>query len=859
MDSLLTPVAAAARIRGADVYDQFMVDDGLGRSSGPPLVSIGIPVRNGAEFLAEALESVLAQDYAHFEVVICDNDSGDATADIARYYAAGDPRIRYLHNGSDLGFLGNFKRVLEESHGTYFTWLAHDDLLLHPSYVSTLVAYLQSHRDVVACSTAFQLSAFELAASPEIKSFPELAPARWPASRSELFRWPHGWIDLTIYGMFRREALAGVPIRERYYKGRPHIFWWETDLLTELSGAGRVVALPECMRFYRRLTSSAGTKVVSEVSTYDLFRLGLAIKAILLSRALHLPVPLRERLPLLATTFGNLFRANLRQPYDHRRETRALEEQVALLKRVEKERAALIRLLDRVIGERRQEIAARGLEAPPEEPVGEAPPLPERGPRRPRGQGSWRSFFEPPKESQIRYYQDLGGRLQQLRERCEFQERAIDQLHSEAAALLEVLERERRGAAGPLVTVGMPVYNGEEYLAAAIESVLFQDCRDLELLIVDNASEDRTAAIARSYADRDPRIRYVRNEENIGFLPNFRRALDLAEGRYFTWLAHDDELSDPSYLSTVTGYLEQNPDVVCCHTAFFLLDNEVPGSRQVMSFPEIAPGRSWPEARRALFRWPHGWLDSTVYGVFRREELAAVPFPEWTYKGRPHIFCWEMDVLTALSAAGRIVALPECLRSYRLSSVSVGKKIGESVSSFDLLVLGMRMKLILIRRALQMPGGRLDRGLLVATVLANLFRANLRQPYDHRTVLAQREKELSLLEKTAAERARLIDFLQSEIAARHRIVVDKGLVGEQDEAPRTAPELPQAPAVQPFDGGRNLMTDFFTPLTENQVRRLYELNEKIGRLREVCEQQAAAIETLTAEADHWLQRMHSPR
>ena len=455
-----------------DVYDQSMVNDVRGPGSNLPLVSIGIPVRNGASFLAEALESVIAQDYPNLEVVICDNGSQDATGDIARHYAAADPRFRYMDNGADLGFLGNFKKVLEESHGTYFTWLAHDDLLLHPSYLSTLVAYLEAHRDVVVCSTAFQLSSFELAGDPEIKSFPELAPARWPEGRRELFRWPHGWIDLTIYGVFRREALAAVPIRERLYKGRPHIFWWETDLLTELSVAGRIVALPECMRFYRRLTDSAGTKVVGEVSTWDLFRLGTVSEGDHAGPGAEPAGAAREKLPLLATALGNLFRANLRQPYDHRREVRALEKQVAELRRVEAERASLIRLLDRVIAERRLEISEHRLKAPPVEPVGEAPSMPDRKLRRPGPHGRLRSFFVPPQQSHVEYYRILSRQMQGLRERCEFQQHAIELLHREAAAALEVLDRHGAASANPLVSVGMPVYNGEDHLAAAISSVL---------------------------------------------------------------------------------------------------------------------------------------------------------------------------------------------------------------------------------------------------------------------------------------------------------------------------------------------------------------------------------------------------
>jgi glycosyltransferase involved in cell wall biosynthesis len=841
-----------------------MGNDGPG--SDPPLVSIGVPVRNGADHLAEALESVVAQDYPNLEVIVCDNGSQDDTAAIARRYASVDPRFRYIDNGRDLGFLGNFRRTLQESRGTYFTWLAHDDLLLHPSYVSTLVAYLQSHRDVVACFTAFQLSAFELAGAPEIKSFPEMAPGLWPGSRRELFRWPHGWVDLTIYAMFRREELARTPIREHLYRGRPHIFWWETDLLTRLSGAGRIVALPECLRFYRRSTVSAGTKVVSEVSTFDLLRLGLKIKSILLARALTLPVPARERLPIVLTALGNIPRANLRQPYDHRREVRTLERELARLESVEAERSDLIRLLTRVVAERRREVAERGLGQPPGPP---APPPPAFEPvenvAASNRVGGFRSFFTPPRQSDVEYYQSLSRRMAGLRRKCEQQLQLIDKLHAEAASLLTILEPSAfpEHAGIPLVTVGMPVYNGEEYLEAAVTSALGQDYPNFEVLIVDNASEDATEEISRRFAEKDPRVRYVRNDSNVGFLPNFRRALELASGEYFTWLAHDDELSDPAYLATTVGYLEQNPDVACCHTAFNLLDNELPGSREVMTFPELSPERRWPAVRRALFRWPHGWLDSTVYGVFRRQALLDVPFPDWTYRSKPHIFCWEMDVLTTLSGKGRIVALPDCLRSYRLASSSVGKQIGESVSSFDLLVLGLRMKLLLLRKALRQPAGRLERVGLLATTGGNLFRANFRQPYDHRTVLNQREKELALLQQTAAERAELLEFLRGEIAARRDIVISKGLAtAETDLLPDGAEANPQVPDVPPGAARArrpNPVAGFFKPLSAQQVRRLYELNEQIGSFRLICERQAADIDLLSAEAGRWLQLMHGRR
>src|SRR5687767_11546152 len=121
------------------------------------------------------------------------------------------------------------------------------------------------------------------------------------------------------------------------------------------------------------------------------------------------------------------------------------------------------------------------------------------------------------------------------------------------------MERVNRTA---LASIGMPVYNGAEHVADALESALAQDYPNLEVVVCDNASEDETESICRRIAQRDERVRYLRSPTNIGLLPNFRRARDEARGVYFTWLGHDDLLSDRTYISTTVGYLEAHPDVV---------------------------------------------------------------------------------------------------------------------------------------------------------------------------------------------------------------------------------------------------------------------------------------------------------
>src|SRR5258708_40095698 len=99
----------------------------------------------------------------------------------------------------------------------------------------------------------------------------------------------------------------------------------------------------------------------------------------------------------------------------------------------------------------------------------------------------------------------------------------------------------------PRVSVAVPVFNGEKYVAEAVESILTQTYRDLEVILCDNGSTDRTEGICREYAGRDSRVRYSRNEVNRGIHRNFSRGAELARGEYFMWLAHDDKLA-PGFL-----------------------------------------------------------------------------------------------------------------------------------------------------------------------------------------------------------------------------------------------------------------------------------------------------------------------
>lgn len=124
-----------------------------------------------------------------------------------------------------------------------------------------------------------------------------------------------------------------------------------------------------------------------------------------------------------------------------------------------------------------------------------------------------------------------------------------------------------------MVTVGVPVYNGQRYLARALDSLLAQTFDDFEIVLCDNASEDRTAEICAAYAARDPRIRFHRNPQNLGLVRNFNRTFELAKGKYFKWASHDDWHARESLELTVKA-LEANPDAALCGTGVSIVDED---------------------------------------------------------------------------------------------------------------------------------------------------------------------------------------------------------------------------------------------------------------------------------------------
>src|SRR3981081_3468078 len=113
---------------------------------------------------------------------------------------------------------------------------------------------------------------------------------------------------------------------------------------------------------------------------------------------------------------------------------------------------------------------------------------------------------------------------------------------------------------GPVVSIGMPVYNGEGFVRQALESILIQDYLNFELIISDNASTDATSKICGG-TPTGTRVRYVRNETNLGASPNHKRVFEMGTGDYLKWAAHDDECL-PTFLSRCMSVFGEAPQSV---------------------------------------------------------------------------------------------------------------------------------------------------------------------------------------------------------------------------------------------------------------------------------------------------------
>lgn len=206
----------------------------------------------------------------------------------------------------------------------------------------------------------------------------------------------------------------------------------------------------------------------------------------------------------------------------------------------------------------------------------------------------------------------------------------------------------------PTISIGLPVYNGERYLEKAIKSILEQTWSDFELIICDNASTDRTEAISTEYAQKDKRVKYHRNPENLGAARNFNLAVELAVGKYFKWMAHDDFI-DPSYLEECMKIYEADPEVVLVYPKTLDVDeNDNVLGQKDFKLHERDPR---PDVR---FRYQICIEHScyAVFGLMKTEQLKSTPMIG-SYVASDRV------LLALFSLMGRMYEIPKDLYYHR--------------------------------------------------------------------------------------------------------------------------------------------------------------------------------------------------
>jgi glycosyltransferase involved in cell wall biosynthesis len=210
-------------------------------------------------------------------------------------------------------------------------------------------------------------------------------------------------------------------------------------------------------------------------------------------------------------------------------------------------------------------------------------------------------------------------------------------------------------ASGPLVSVGVPVFNGEAFLEDAIRSTLAQTLDDLELILCDNASQDRTPEICRDYAARDPRIHYFRNPRNLGAAANYNLTFNHARGRYFKWLAHDDRMR-PSFLAKTFRLLEERPDAVLCNTIISYID--AAGAQIGLYDTQLAGADSLSPSARFAWMVLRSHTCADFFGLIRREALRN-SLLHGSFHGA------DRALLAQLALRGRLLQLPAPLLAIR--------------------------------------------------------------------------------------------------------------------------------------------------------------------------------------------------
>jgi glycosyltransferase involved in cell wall biosynthesis len=297
----------------------------------------------------------------------------------------------------------------------------------------------------------------------------------------------------------------------------------------------------------------------------------------------------------------------------------------------------------------------------------------------------------------------------------------------------------------PLVTVLMPVYNGERFLREAVESILTQTLTDFEFLIIDDGSTDTSGEIIRSYAD--PRIRFESNGVNLGLVPTLNRGLNLARGAFVARMDVDD-VSLPERLARQAAFLSAHPDIGVVGAAFQRVDGD--GRRGKVIRHPTEPG---------VILWHLFFLCPLGHPTVMMRTALVVEAGGYRTDMRE---AEDYELWARLRTRTRLANLPTVLVLYRDHPASkslrgadqVGTATAQVAQALIAETLGEKVPLEQIRRLQDYQFGSLAQLLETARLMYRLWRAfEARQPLTPKERLTLRahvaRRGLGLLRRAA--------------------------------------------------------------------------------------------------------------
>jgi glycosyltransferase involved in cell wall biosynthesis len=201
----------------------------------------------------------------------------------------------------------------------------------------------------------------------------------------------------------------------------------------------------------------------------------------------------------------------------------------------------------------------------------------------------------------------------------------------------------------PVVSVVMSVYNGEKYLAEAVDSILAQTFSALELVVIDDGSSDSSLNMLHAYAEKDQRVRVVENDVNLGLASSLNKGVDLSRGIYVARMDCDD-ISLPRRLEAQVRFMDSNPDVSMCGTWAKFFGYQSAARNNPTSHDDI---------RASLLFYTPIFHPSVM---FRKSDVARL---DHLYEdGRQRVE--DLELWARLTRQVRVANIPECLLRYRV-------------------------------------------------------------------------------------------------------------------------------------------------------------------------------------------------